>query len=133
MRSSLHRKCVITGPDNPVGLKLKFKVQDNGSVRAMFSCGPNLESYADTLHGGIIAAVLDSAMVSALFAIGIAAVTATFELRYKAPTLPNRFATVCAWIESDKAYPLYRLRAELVQDGTLRAQATANFLVKDSG
>jgi acyl-coenzyme A thioesterase PaaI-like protein len=133
LRDRLHRCCVITGPDNPVGLKLKFKVLEDGSVRAMFPCAPHLESYSNTVHGAIIAAVLDSAMVNALFAIGIVAVTASLDVRYRAPTVPNRFATVRAWIESDDARPLYRMRAELIQDGTTRVQATANFLVSEGG
>lgn len=131
LRDRLHRRCVITGPDNPVGLKLRFKVLEDGSVRAMFPCGPHLESYPNTVHGGIIAAVLDSAMVNALFAVGVVAVTASLDLRYKAPTVPDRFATVRAWIENDDAHPLYRMRAELIQDGTPRVQASANFLVNE--
>ena len=83
-------------------------------------------------HGGVISALLDSAMANALFAIGIVAVTATLELRYRAPTVTGRFAMVRAWIESDNAYPLYLQRAELIQDGKVMVEAKAKFLVREA-
>jgi acyl-coenzyme A thioesterase PaaI-like protein len=127
-----HARCVITGPHNPTGLKLKFKVQPDGSVAAVFNCSPALQSYANVLHGGVISAILDSAMVNALFAIGIVAVTATLELRYFAPTVTGRFAMARAWTESAAAHPLYIQRAELIQDEKLMVEARAKFLVREA-
>jgi acyl-coenzyme A thioesterase PaaI-like protein len=127
-----HPMCVVCGPRNPSGLKLKFKVQPDGSVTSVFDCLPVLQSYPNVLHGGIISAILDSAMVNALFAIDIVAVTATLELRYRAPTVTGRFAMVRAWIESDNAYPLYLQRAELIQDGKVMVEAKAKFLVREA-
>jgi len=127
-----HPMCVVCSPHNPNGLKLKFKVHPDGSVVAVFDCLAALQSYPNVLHGGIICAILDSAMVNALFAIDIVAVTATLEVRYRAPTAIGRFAMVRAWIESDNAYPLYLLRAELVQDGKVTVEAKAKFLVRDA-
>jgi acyl-coenzyme A thioesterase PaaI-like protein len=127
-----HGMCVITGPHNPTGLKLKFKVQPDGSVVAVFNCSTALQSYANVLHGGVISAILDSAMVNALFAIGIVAVTATLELRYLAPTVTGRFAMARAWTESAAAHPLYVQRAELVQDDKVMVEAKAKFIVRES-
>jgi acyl-coenzyme A thioesterase PaaI-like protein len=127
-----HPMCFVCGPQNPNGLKLKFKVRPDGSVVAVFDCLPLLQSYPDVLHGGVISAILDSAMVNALFAIDIVAVTATLEIRFLAPTVTGRFAMVRAWIESDNAYPLYLLRAELIQDGKVMVEAKAKFLVRES-
>jgi acyl-coenzyme A thioesterase PaaI-like protein len=127
-----HPMCVVCSPNNPQGLKLKFRVQPDGSVTTVFDCLPVLQSYPDVLHGGIISAILDSAMVNALFAIDIVAVTATLEVRYRAPTVTGRFAMVRAWIESANAHPLYLQRAELVQDGKVMVEAKAKFLVRDA-
>jgi len=126
-----HPMCLVCGEQNPNGLKLKFKVQADGSVVAVFNCSPQLQSYPNVLHGGVISAILDSGMVNALFAIGIVAVTATLEIRYLAPTVTGRFAKVRAWIESAAAHPLYLQRAELIQDGKLLVEAKAKFLVRD--
>jgi len=128
-----HGMCVITGPHNPTGLKLKFKVRPDGAVAAVFPCSSALQSYANVLHGGVISAILDSAMVNALFAIGIVAVTATLELRYLAPTVTGRFAMARAWTESAAGHPLYVQRAELIQDDKVTVEARAKFLVRESG
>ena len=127
-----HPMCVVCGPRNPSGLKLKFKVQPDGAVTSVFDCLPVLQSYPNVLHGGVISAILDSAMVNALFAIGIVAVTATLELRYLAPTVTGRFAMARAWTESADAHPLYLQRAELIQDGKVMVEAKAKFLVRDA-
>jgi acyl-coenzyme A thioesterase PaaI-like protein len=127
-----HPMCVVCSPQNPNGLRLKFKVQPDGSVTSVFDCLPVLQSYPDVMHGGVISAILDSAMVNALFAIGIVAVTATLEVRYLAPTVTGRFATVRAWIESANAHPLYLQRAELIQDGKVMVEAKAKFMVRDA-
>ncbi|HEY5283720.1 MAG TPA: PaaI family thioesterase [Polyangia bacterium] len=127
-----HPNCLVCGENNPNGLKLKFKVQPDGSVAAVFNCLPWLQSYPNVLHGGVISAILDSAMVNALFAIGIVAVTATLEVRFVAPTVTGRFAKVRAWTESSAAHPLYLQRAELIQDGKVMVEAKAKFLVRET-
>jgi acyl-CoA thioesterase FadM len=71
-------------------------------------------------------------MANALFAIGIVAVTATLEVRFVAPATTGRFAMVRAWTESAAAHPLYLLRAELIQDGKVLAEAKAKFIVRDA-
>jgi acyl-coenzyme A thioesterase PaaI-like protein len=126
IRATEHAMCLLSGPANPNGLKVKFTVQPDGSVPAMFDCMPLLQSYPSVFHGGVISALLDSAMVNALFAVGVVAVTATLEIRYLAPTTTNRFA----WTASDAARPLYHQGAELLQDGKVVAEAKAKFIVR---
>ena len=127
-----HAMCLVCGPRNPNGLKLKFKVQPDGSVASVFDCLPLLQSYPNVLHGGVISAILDSAMANALFAIGIVAVTATLEVRFLAPAVTGRFAMARAWTESDAAHPLYLQRAQLIQDGKVLVEAKAKFIVRDA-
>jgi hypothetical protein len=98
-----HPMCIVCSPHNPNGLKLRFAVQADGSVLAVFDSLPALQSYPNVLQGGVIATILDSAMVYALFATDIVAVTATIEVRYRAPTVTGRFAVVRGWTESAKA------------------------------
>jgi acyl-coenzyme A thioesterase PaaI-like protein len=132
IREQEHAMCLLCGHANPTGLKVKFKVQPDGSVAAVFDCLPLLQSYPSVLHGGVISALLDSAMVNALFAIGIVAVTATLEVRFLAPTTTGRFAMVRAWTENTTAHPLYHQRAELIQDGKVVVEAKAKFIVRDA-
>jgi len=122
-----HAGCVACGPDNPVGLKLKFLPQPDGSVRASVFCRREITGYDGFLHGGIAALMLDSAMTNCLFTLGVAALTAEFNLKYKAPVLIGRAAEVTARLEKDMA-PLYVMKAELLQDGQVKVQAEAKFL-----
>jgi uncharacterized protein (TIGR00369 family) len=124
-----HAECLICGPSNPLGLKLRFRVQPDGSVVAMFPCREAFRSYAETLHGGVISALLDAAMTNALFSVGVVGVTAELTVRFLAPVALNRGALVRATVERD-THPLFYVRAELEQDRVLKARASAKFLVK---
>ncbi len=132
LREKEHAMCLLCGTANPNGLKVKFRVQPDGSVAAAFDCLPMLQSYPSVLHGGVISALLDSAMASALFAIGVVAVTAALEVRFLAPTSTGRFAMVRAWTENAGAHPLYLQRAELLQDGKVVVEAKAKFIVREA-
>lgn len=117
----------MCGSANGQGLKLRFEVQVDGSVLATAACSEALQSYPETLHGGVIAALLDSAMTNALFAVGVAGVTAELRVRFVAPVRPDQDAHVRAAIERE-CDPLYYVRAELEQNGEVMARASAKFL-----
>ena len=125
-----HAECLMCGPENPLGLKLRFKVQPNGSVLALFPCRERLRSYPATLHGGVISALLDAAMTNALFAIGVVGVTAELTVRFLAPVSPDCEVAVRGTVERG-AYPLFYVRAELKQERKLMARANAKFILKD--
>ena len=124
-----HHRCLLCGAANDLGLGLRFSVQPDGSVLARFACSDTFQSYPETLHGGVISALLDAAMTNALFAVGIVGLTAELSVRFLAPVVLNQDALVRAVIERD-CDPLYYLRAGLEQHGQLMARATAKFLDK---
>jgi len=55
--NSLH--CFICGMDNPIGLKLKIYLKDDGSIETTYIAPEHFQGYPDVLHGGIVAAILD--------------------------------------------------------------------------
>ena len=132
VRSAEHPRCFLCSPANPAGLKLRFRVQPDGSVAAMFPCREAFQSYPDSLHGGVTSALLDAAMTNALFSIGIVAVTAELEVRFVAPVVLGRGAAVVGAIEKTSSHPLYYVRSELQQDRKVVARAKARFLVRGS-
>lgn len=132
VRSAEHPRCFVCNPENPDSLKLRFRVQADGSVVAFFPCRSVYQSYPETLHGGITSALLDAAMTNALFSIGIVAVTAELSIRFVAPVRLERGAVVIGTIEKTSSHPLYLVRAELQQDRRSLARASAKFLVRDS-
>ena len=131
-RAAEHPRCFLCSPENPSGLKLRFRVQPDGSVAAFFPCREVFQSYPSTLHGGIVAALLDAAMANALFSIGVVAVTAELDVRYRAPVVLERGAVVRGLVEKTTAHPLYTARAEVEQDRKVVARASARFLVRDA-
>lgn len=124
-----HGHCLMCGADNPYGQKLRFKVQPDGSVLAMFPCREALQSYPQTLHGGVVSALLDAAMTNALFSIGVVAVTVELNVRFLAPVSLNRGAVIRASIDKS-SHPLYYVSAAIEQDRAARARASAKFMLK---
>ena len=119
----------MCGPTSLSGLKLRFRVQPDGSVLGMFPCREAFQGYPEMLHGGVISALLDAAMTNVLFSMGIVGVTAEITVRFLAPVVLDRPAVVRASIEKN-ANPLFFVRAGLEQDRKLMARATAKFVVK---
>jgi len=131
MRGRLHDTCLLCGDKNPVGLKLDFAVAEDGGVSVTFMCHFRFEGYKGCLHGGMAAALLDSAMSNCLFAHGIAAFTAEMTIKYKKPVRCGRKALVTAHIEKDLA-PLYIVKGEISQEGQTLVLAEAKFMESDS-
>jgi acyl-coenzyme A thioesterase PaaI-like protein len=121
---------VACGEGNPAGLNLRFRRQPDGSVRASAFCRKELTGYDGLLHGGVAALMLDSAMVSCLFAAGVTAYTAEMSLKYRSPVRIGRYAELTSRVKADHS-PLYVVEAELLQDGEVRVRAEAKFMAGD--
>lgn len=89
--------CFVCGRENPAGLKLHFSFHDKKAF-AEFTIPKTFQGYKDIIHGGILATILDEAMIKLVIAQGINAVTAEFTVRLKNPLQPGVKATVEAEI-----------------------------------
>lgn len=130
VRADEHPGCLLCGLENPFGLKLRFRVQGDGSVLAMVPCREIFQGYPEMLHGGVISALLDAAMTNALFSMGVVAVTAELSVRFLAPVSLDRGAVARASIREAWSLLLYNVGAEIEQDRKVMARASAKFLVK---
>jgi len=130
IRAGEHPGCLLCGAANPFGLKLRFRVQSDGSVLAMVPCREIFQGYPEMLHGGVISALLDAAMTNALFSMGVVAVTAELSVRFLAPVSLDRGAVARASIREASSLLLYNVGAEIEQDRKVMARASAKFLVK---
>ena len=63
--------CFACGPDNPIGLRIRFSLDDHGRCTASFTGTENHVGYANTVHGGIIYAALDDVMAKVPLTRGI--------------------------------------------------------------
>jgi len=77
-----HAAGFVCGMNQSAGLQLHFETDASGIATAVWQPSPRFQSYPDRVHGGIIAALVDSAMLHALFANGVAWVTAELTIRY---------------------------------------------------
>lgn len=76
--------CFVCGPLNPIGLKLKFRLED-GRCLGEFTSAPEHAGFDGVTHGGIVFAVMDDAMANWFFLQGARGFTAKSEIRYRAP------------------------------------------------
>lgn len=128
-QGKLHPFCMVCSGSNPHGLALEFQVHDDKCLKATFHAHGALEGYEGLLHGGMIATLLDGIMTNCLFAHGVAAFTADLRLRYRAPVTIG--PEICLYARINQAHhPLYLLSAELTQEGSIRAVASAKFMAK---
>jgi len=121
-----HRECFACGELNTYGLHLNFTVQDD---RTMAECeiAQHYQGYPGVVQGGIVSALLDSAMTNCLFQRGVEAMTAKLEVRYHQPILTCLPLIVEATLQKERG-PIYELNAVIKQQGKLKASAVAKFL-----
>jgi len=122
-----HRDCFACGADNHIGLNLHFEIGSDGIASAVWQPSCAYQSYADRLHGGVIATMLDSAMVHALFAKGIAGVTAELTIRYLQTVGLADPLHVTGAVARGR-HGVYLCRADIHQNGTHAVRATAKFM-----
>jgi hypothetical protein len=73
----------VCGPENPIGIKKDFYIDQDEICRAEFTPGESQVGFQETTHGGIIFSLLDDVMANWLFLKEKPAQTAKGELRYK--------------------------------------------------
>lgn len=127
LASQCHPHCLVCGDGKCLGLKRETRPAHEGRVECTFHCEPELEGYPSQLHGGVIGLFFDAAMTRCLFAHGHMAVTAELRVRYRRPVMLRRHCLVRAWIRRDRP-PLHDVDAELLQEGEIKATASAKFL-----
>lgn len=128
MHAREHATCFACGSTGAHGLGLSFRLSTDGtSVLADWRPPAWSVSYDGTVHGGLVATVLDSAMVHALFARGCSARTADLHLRYRQPVQPAEPCRIEGRLVSRRG-GAFQLEATLHQAGRLCARAAATFM-----
>jgi uncharacterized protein (TIGR00369 family) len=118
---------MLCGAEHPQGLRLAYNTCADGQVKAAFPCDRLYQGYDGYLHGGVIAALLDSAMTNCLFAHGRIALTGELNVRFLKPVVVDHPAVVSARVV-ESLPPLFRMEADLRQGGETMARATAKFM-----
>ncbi len=127
IRVRAHPRCVVCSPAHPTGLGQTYALQPDGSVESTFAGSEVFEGYSGLLHGGVTAALLDGAMTNCLFAHGVEALTAELTVRYRDSVAAGVPMTTRACLVESHGR-LHLLRAELRQEGRVKATARGKFL-----
>ncbi len=123
-----HAACFACGIRPEPGLGLRFTTPAPGEDALADWCPPAWAiSYQNTVHGGLVATVLDGAMVHALFAREHVARTAELSIRYRRSVLPLLSCVIRARLVRRRG-SLFQLEATLHQAGLLCAQASSTFI-----
>lgn len=122
-----HRYCLMCGRDNPLSFGLKFKQDAEKAVSAIFSGNSSLQGYTGIMHGGVLSALLDTAMAQCLLHQNIEAVTGELNIRYLEQVDCEDTLELKAWIDSSLP-PLYHLRSNIRIGGKIVCKAKAKFM-----
>ncbi len=122
-------KCFVCGINNPLGLKISFVVDKGGkAIRCEFTPGPEYQGFQGIIHGGIIATLLDEAMVKLAFELGYQAVTAWMEVRYTAPLRTGEKVKIFSTITKEGKKLLEATAEATTTDGKTIASAKGKLI-----
>lgn len=121
------RMCFGCGPENEAGLQLTFEMRPDGRLRTRFVPQPHHAGWEGILHGGLMATLLDEAMMAYLYRIGVNAATAELTIRYRRPVKLGEELVVEAWEEARRGR-LFRMAAEARRSEAVVARASASCL-----
>ncbi len=118
------RSCFVCGESNPSGLKLRFQT-DGQQVQTRFVPRPEHVGFRQTVHGGLVATLLDESMVWACAVTTKQfAFCAELNVRFVQPVRPMQEVFATAQLVSNRRGKVFEARADL-KDGTGKVLATA--------
>jgi uncharacterized protein (TIGR00369 family) len=116
--------CFGCGRNNPIGLKLKFKL-DGDTIRTEFTPDRTHQGWPGLLHGGILGTLLDEAMSNVVYATGNTCLTASINIRIRRPIKVEVPLVVTARITRLVKKLIETEGRVCLEDGTIVAESTA--------
>lgn len=93
------QNCFVCGKKNTAGLQLEFgQNAASGETEARVAFPVQFQGWRSTVHGGLLATVLDEAMIKAAAVAGCKCVTAEITVTYRKPVLTGEPCLVAARI-----------------------------------
>jgi uncharacterized protein (TIGR00369 family) len=127
------RACFVCGEQNPIGLHLRIRTDpERGESAADIIFPEHFQGWAKIVHGGLLATVLDEAMIYAAGARGHKCVTGEITVRYIKPASTGTAYALKARFVEDKGRIVLAESALLDADGHDVAKASGKlFKTKD--
>jgi uncharacterized protein (TIGR00369 family) len=123
----ISRRCFGCGPDNAAGLQLAFEMRSDGRLETRFVPRAHHGGWEGVFHGGLMATLLDEAMMAYLYRSGVNAATGELKVRFREPVRLGDELVVEAW-EEERRGRLIRMAAEARRQGVVVASASASCL-----
>ncbi len=125
--------CVVCGRENPLGLRLSLHVDEPGGiVRTEFRPTAQHIGFEGIIHGGLLATVLDEAMVwAATWAGKRFCVAGELNTRFRAGAAPGKLLTVTAQVESIRSRLIETTGKILDEDGRVVATGDGKYIPLD--
>jgi len=116
--------CFVCGEKNERGLKLSFEFdREKKRIKTIFKPQEWQQGFGGIIHGGFLATLLDEVMVKLSYEIGIPAVTAEMNLRFKEPTRIDRDIVVTGEIIRETKRIIYTKANAKYREGNIVAEA----------
>jgi acyl-coenzyme A thioesterase PaaI-like protein len=126
---AFHGSCFACGADNADGLHLQFTTTGKRNTGTLV-IDARFQGYDNIAQGGIVATILDSAMVRLLHALhGGNPITGRLDIRYLAPTPLHKPLTVNASILNQRGDTFWA-EAEILEGTTCCATAKGVFRIQ---
>jgi len=122
--------CFVCGPENRLGLKVRFRMEDDVCV-GEFTPQEEHMGYNNLTHGGIMFSLLDDVMANWLWLKGIQCMTGRADIRYRGELpigVPVRLEGRCDKRKGRLALMSGRVVRE--DSDELVAEATASFMIR---
>jgi uncharacterized protein (TIGR00369 family) len=124
------RMCFVCGLDNPAGLKASFYEVESNQLVALFTPEEEHQGYADRLHGGLAATILDETIGRSLMIDQdeVWGVTVEFNVRYKKPVPLGVELRVVGRITRDSRRIFEGTGEILLPDGEVAVEGEGKYL-----
>lgn len=117
--------CFACGCENPVGLKLKFRIEPGSGVAVCeTSLADHFNGWKGAAHGGIITTLLDETMVYACTSTGVFTVTGSITVRFHKPVPTGALLKITGWVEENRKRSV-STAGKIELDGKMLASGTA--------
>lgn len=121
-------RCFACGQGNPHGLQLRFELEGEDAVRTEFIPAERFQGWQGIVHGGILATLLDEAMVNAVWLRGVRAVTGRLELSLRRPARVGERLSARATIQKTTRKTVEVAGQVTGEDGAVVAEGQAVLL-----
>ena len=131
MENNRDTMCFGCGKDNPMGLHLHFRTDENGCY-TRFVPQPVHQSYDGRMHGGLISTLLDETMGNYPYMYEHkVAYTARLEVRFRQPVRIGERIDVITKVKRRKGMLLEMTGQVIREDGTVAAEADGKLMYEE--